>query len=152
MSNGVVNIKEPIVSAVISFLIPGTGQAYNGQVKKGIVVLIGYIALWFAVYAIYFAGGFGLAFLTAGIDRLRFYAASQCCSCRCWSTSGLLTMRIRLQSASIPAKSSGTGSREPFGLHIFRASGAFPDNRILTDIFLILNRFNLHQSEGEFPE
>lgn len=75
MSNGMVNIKEPIVSAVISFLIPGTGQAYNGQVKKGIAVLLGYIVLWIAVYAIYFFGGLGLTLITAGIGSL----ALLCC-------------------------------------------------------------------------
>ncbi|WP_424356622.1 hypothetical protein [Methanocella sp. MCL-LM] len=75
MSNGIVNIKEPIVSAVISFLIPGTGQMYNNQVKKGIVVLLGYIFMWIAVYVLYFVGGLGLTLLTAGIGSL----ALLCC-------------------------------------------------------------------------
>ncbi|WP_424356624.1 hypothetical protein [Methanocella sp. MCL-LM] len=41
----VVNRKEPILSVVLSFLVPGLGQIYNGHVKKGIVLLIGYFLL-----------------------------------------------------------------------------------------------------------
>lgn len=56
--------KEPIFSIILSFLIPGLGQIYNGQVKKGIILLVSYIALWIAMMVIYLAGtvvtmGFG---------------------------------------------------------------------------------------------
>ena len=35
--------KNPIISAVLSFFFPGAGQAYNGQIGKGIGVFICFI-------------------------------------------------------------------------------------------------------------
>jgi hypothetical protein len=36
--------KNPILAAVLSFLIPGTGQVYSGEVRKGLgIFLIGAI-------------------------------------------------------------------------------------------------------------
>ncbi|MGL4669799.1 MAG: zinc-ribbon domain-containing protein [Methanobacteriaceae archaeon] len=35
--------KEPILSTVLSFLIPGIGQIYNGQTVKGLILLVGYV-------------------------------------------------------------------------------------------------------------
>jgi TM2 domain-containing membrane protein YozV len=32
--------KNPIISAVLSFIIPGLGQAYCGKIKKGAVLLV----------------------------------------------------------------------------------------------------------------
>ncbi len=32
--------KSPILAAVLSFLIPGTGQIYNGEVRKGLGILL----------------------------------------------------------------------------------------------------------------
>lgn len=32
--------KEPILSLILSFFIPGLGQIYNGQATKGIVLII----------------------------------------------------------------------------------------------------------------
>ena len=61
------NLKEPFLAAILSFLIPGLGQIYNGEVEKGIgyflvsfvcglliFVLIGIILLpiWY-IYVIY---------------------------------------------------------------------------------------------------
>lgn len=40
-----INRKEPILSLILSFLLPGLGQIYNGQVRKGIIMIIGYILL-----------------------------------------------------------------------------------------------------------
>ncbi len=37
--------KEPWIAALLSFLVTGVGQMYNGQVTKGIVLLLGQIAL-----------------------------------------------------------------------------------------------------------
>ena len=31
--------KNPIIAAVLSFVIPGVGQIYNGEMKKGLVLL-----------------------------------------------------------------------------------------------------------------
>lgn len=36
------NHKEPVVSWLLSFLIPGVGQMYNGQAGKGVGMLLGY--------------------------------------------------------------------------------------------------------------
>lgn len=35
--------KNPAISAILSFLIPGLGQIYNEQVGKGISIFIGFI-------------------------------------------------------------------------------------------------------------
>lgn len=42
----VVRHKEPILSLILSFFIPGLGQVYNGQLMKGIVILALYVILW----------------------------------------------------------------------------------------------------------
>lgn len=75
MPDGTTTIKEPVVAAVISFLIPGSGQAYNGQVKKGIAILAGYIVLWIALFVVYLGGGILISLITAGIGSL----ALLCC-------------------------------------------------------------------------
>ncbi|MBR4448109.1 hypothetical protein [Methanobrevibacter sp.] len=41
----------PIISAILSFIIPGLGQAINGDIKKGIILFVlalimGIIASW----------------------------------------------------------------------------------------------------------
>lgn len=41
----VVNRKEPLLSLILSFLLPGLGQIYNGHIKKGLVLLVAYILL-----------------------------------------------------------------------------------------------------------
>ena len=42
--------KNPFLALVLSLLISGVGQMYNGQVKKGLVLLVGliifYVAFW----------------------------------------------------------------------------------------------------------
>ena len=56
------NKKEVVLAAILSFIIPGLGQIYVGNVKKGIIYIILavvlYIIFWplgflFAIYAIY---------------------------------------------------------------------------------------------------
>jgi TM2 domain-containing membrane protein YozV len=37
--------KTPVVAAVLSAVIPGVGQFYNGDVKKGLAMLIGAFVL-----------------------------------------------------------------------------------------------------------
>jgi TM2 domain-containing membrane protein YozV len=32
-------VKNPVLAAVLSFFIPGLGQIYNGQTKKGLIFL-----------------------------------------------------------------------------------------------------------------
>ena len=49
--------RNPVVAAILSIVIPGVGQFYNGDTKKGLIMLIGAFILgivsagllWFAV-------------------------------------------------------------------------------------------------------
>jgi TM2 domain-containing membrane protein YozV len=38
--------KEPLFSLVLSFLLPGLGQIYNGQTNRGLIFIICTIASW----------------------------------------------------------------------------------------------------------
>ncbi len=58
--------KSPIVAAIASFLIPGLGQIINGQVKKGIIILIGYIVFWVVMVVGYFVLS-GLSLIVGGV-------------------------------------------------------------------------------------
>ena len=58
--------KSPILSAIVSFLIPGVGQIINGQLKKGLIILVGYIILWIVVTGGYFLLSF-LSIIVSGI-------------------------------------------------------------------------------------
>ena len=40
------SVKNPVVAAILSFLIPGVGQIYNGQAAKGVVTLVACLLLW----------------------------------------------------------------------------------------------------------
>ena len=44
--------KEPILSLLLSVIVPGLGQIYNKQVQKGIILLVGYILLWLVVFVL----------------------------------------------------------------------------------------------------
>jgi TM2 domain-containing membrane protein YozV len=52
MVEGAVKVKEPILSVILSFILPGLGQVYNGQAKKGIILLAGYILMWIASFVL----------------------------------------------------------------------------------------------------
>lgn len=43
--------KDPILAAILSFILPGIaiGQFYNGDVRKGLVMLVGTLVLSFTV-------------------------------------------------------------------------------------------------------
>ncbi len=58
--------KEPLFSIILSFLFPGLGQIYNGQMKKGIILIVAYLALWIGVFIVYFAG----SVVTMGVGAL----------------------------------------------------------------------------------
>ena len=45
-------MKNPGVAAVLSFFICGLGQIYNGQIFKGIVVIICYALSWALTYVL----------------------------------------------------------------------------------------------------
>lgn len=44
--------KESLLSAVMSLIIPGAGQAYNGEIKKGIILALLYIASFIVAISI----------------------------------------------------------------------------------------------------
>jgi TM2 domain-containing membrane protein YozV len=64
--------KEPILSLILSFFIPGLGQIYNGQLKKGIILVVGYFALMVAAVIIYFGGSTLLTAITFGAGSISF--------------------------------------------------------------------------------
>jgi TM2 domain-containing membrane protein YozV len=35
--------KNPVLAAILSFLIAGLGQIYNGEIRKGIILIIAYV-------------------------------------------------------------------------------------------------------------
>jgi TM2 domain-containing membrane protein YozV len=47
MAEGAAGNKSPGIALLLSLLLPGVGQMYNGQVGKGIAFLIGYIVTIF---------------------------------------------------------------------------------------------------------
>ncbi|BAI61434.1 conserved hypothetical protein [Methanocella paludicola SANAE] len=58
--------KEPLISLILSFFFPGLGQIYNGQMKKGIILIVAYLALWIGMFIVYFAG----TVVTMGVGAL----------------------------------------------------------------------------------
>lgn len=42
--------KNPAIATVLSLIWPGVGQIYNGQVGKGIAVMICYVISWFLIW------------------------------------------------------------------------------------------------------
>ena len=49
---GAVMVKNPKIAAVLSFVVCGAGQIYNGQIVKGIAFLIAYAVSWALVAAV----------------------------------------------------------------------------------------------------
>ena len=45
-------MKNPGVAAVLSFFICGLGQIYNGQILKGLIMMICYFIAWLLVYVL----------------------------------------------------------------------------------------------------
>jgi hypothetical protein len=64
--------KESLLSAALSLILPGAGQAYNGQISKGLILA----AIYLGSIAI-IAGGMVLTAITAG----RGNAPGQACCC-----------------------------------------------------------------------
>ncbi len=65
--------KEPLLSAALSLILPGVGQAYNGQIAKGLVLA----AIYLGSIAI-ITGGMVVAALAATQNNM---ARSACCCC-----------------------------------------------------------------------
>ncbi len=52
MANVIIpNKKEPVISLILSLFIPGLGQIYNAQIKKGIILFIAFLASLALIYA-----------------------------------------------------------------------------------------------------
>ncbi len=45
-------VKNPFIALILSLLITGIGQIYNGQLKKGLLLLVGVIILWVVFWPI----------------------------------------------------------------------------------------------------
>lgn len=46
--------KNPIIALLLSFLFPGVGQIYNGQILKGAIILVAYFGIIFLAIALSF--------------------------------------------------------------------------------------------------
>ncbi|WP_048198900.1 hypothetical protein [Methanocella arvoryzae] len=62
--NTAVNRKEPILSALLTLLLSGLGQIYNGQVKKGLTFLVLDILFAFVLVFLIFGGSIFMGMLT----------------------------------------------------------------------------------------
>ncbi len=45
-------MKSPGLAAVLSFFFCGLGQIYNGQILKGLILLVAYFISWLMMYII----------------------------------------------------------------------------------------------------
>jgi hypothetical protein len=45
--------KEPVLAALLSFIFAGSGQVYNGELGKGILILAGTIVWLFGIFDAY---------------------------------------------------------------------------------------------------
>ncbi len=45
-------MKNPGIAAVLSFFWCGLGQIYNGQILKGIIIIICYAIAWLLMYLV----------------------------------------------------------------------------------------------------
>lgn len=56
--------KSPVLSLILSFLIPGLGQFYNGHIEKGIILIVGYfLFIFLTVILTFILVGFFLAII-----------------------------------------------------------------------------------------
>jgi TM2 domain-containing membrane protein YozV len=46
--------NKPIISGVLSLLVPGLGQAYNGHMNKGAVMFVIAIIIWFVLSFVFY--------------------------------------------------------------------------------------------------
>ena len=64
-------MANAILAAILSFLIPGLGQAYAGDIKKGVIFFV--IALVLGIIIVYVLGGATWAYIISLIYEI--YAA-----------------------------------------------------------------------------
>lgn len=43
-------MKDPGIAAILSFLYTGLGQIYNGQIGKGIGMIVAYLVSWLLMF------------------------------------------------------------------------------------------------------
>lgn len=58
--------KRPLLALILSMLIPGLGQVYNGQIIKGAILAVFYLIIWSSIVWAYFAASaitFGLGLI-----------------------------------------------------------------------------------------
>ena len=61
--------KDPFIAAILSFVLPGLGQIYNGDFKKGLMIQICFI------FSLFFGGIFLFFFIPLGILLFGVYDA-----------------------------------------------------------------------------
>jgi TM2 domain-containing membrane protein YozV len=54
--------KNPGLSAILSFIDPGLGQIYNGEIFRGIALMVGYVFCW-----VFFITAKNIVFLVVGL-------------------------------------------------------------------------------------
>lgn len=59
VTDGGVQEKNPIIAAILSWFIPGIGQIYAGQTKRG--------GVWLAIWIAYVVVAFVLSFIGVGL-------------------------------------------------------------------------------------
>ncbi|MGD2246395.1 MAG: hypothetical protein PVI11_07610 [Candidatus Aminicenantes bacterium] len=63
--------KEPFVAFILSFLIPGLGQIYVGDMNRGLIFLGIWVGLWVVSWALFYAT-LGVSFFIAPLVTLAF--------------------------------------------------------------------------------
>lgn len=59
VTDGGVEEKSPIIAAILSWFIPGIGQIYAGQTKRG--------GVWLTIWIVYVIVAFVLSFIGVGL-------------------------------------------------------------------------------------
>jgi signal peptidase I len=145
--------RKPIAAALMSAVLPGFGQLYNGEVNRGIWLFIAFALLnvpWLAVLALYFPGRWLvpvllLTFLASVciwifgiVDAWRHAAARQDYVPGRWQTSGLYALVfIVLNLVALPALTIHI--RENY-FEPFRIPAASMEPSVLRGDFLVADK------------
>ena len=68
---GSADYKDPMIAFVLSFLIPGLGQIWVGDMNRGLIFLGIWIGLWVVSWALVYAT-LGVSFIIAPLITLAF--------------------------------------------------------------------------------
>jgi TM2 domain-containing membrane protein YozV len=44
--------KNPVLSLILSLVIPGLGQIINGDTTKGVILIVAYVIAWFTCFIV----------------------------------------------------------------------------------------------------